>query len=164
METSHTAKSEKSLPAYARLSQYTIGLVLTLLVFHVFALGALYLYERNAAHDDLMRAANRLVDRDDREDDDSGIFPGLPANTIVLERPSDAHDEEYYEQRIGGREYHVYAPRDSQYVIAQSTYNVHREIAIFGTILAMLYFAEVLLIGGWWFFLRNEVKETFTVH
>ncbi|HAS84587.1 MAG TPA: hypothetical protein DCS23_00725 [Candidatus Yonathbacteria bacterium] len=136
---------------------YGIAVLFALLALNGVTLGALNWIENNELHDELLRYSESLPSPDATATEQTVT---LPEDILLFRTQSSAHVG-FYETSIGDERYLAYADIDKQAVLMKSTTAIQREVTSFAFALVALYLGELVLLLGWWFFIRSKVREIF---
>lgn len=155
MESNEIKMNEK----LGEVRNYGIVLLLTLLILNMSMLGALHWIETNDLRAELAGYAETLPIPDINNPDQT---INLPEDIIAL-RTQATDRTGFYETSIGGQDWLVYADPNKHYVLMKSEIGIQEETKSFAIALVALYLGEVLLLIGFWFFIRNKAREVFDV-
>lgn len=86
----------------------------------------------------------------------------LPDDVIALHTTTAEHTG-FYETKILNKDFLAYATPDNHYVLLKSEAPISHEIQNFALTLLALYVGQVVVLLGWWFFIRSRVRELFEV-
>jgi hypothetical protein len=88
----------------------------------------------------------------------------LPEDILSFQMKS-AGREGFYETSIGEgidrQDYLAYADKNKHYILMKSEKSIQKEIQSFALALVALYAGELVLLLGWWFFIRSKIREIF---
>lgn len=134
-------------------------LLVSLLLVH----GAVFLayrwLERNDVRAELVSVAEALPSSGFNRHSDIVQYP----DGIIVARRSDAQTEPgFSEEYIAGSEHIVYTVPGTDVIVAKSEDGLSAETTRFGALLAILFVAEVLILFGWWSFLKEKLSELFS--
>lgn len=136
---------------------YIIVLLIMFFILNMLTLGALHWIETNNLRSELAGYAETLPIPDINKPDQT---INLPEDIIALR--TKANDRfGFYETSIGGQDWLVYADPNKHYVLMKSEIDIQKETRSFAIALSILYLGEVLLLLGFWFFIRNKAREVF---
>jgi hypothetical protein len=136
-------------------------LLVVLLVLHIVAFFAYRWFEYDEVRSDLATFVAQAQDED--FDSESASINRYPNHIIVLRNTGFQDEHGYFERRIGGVEYLLYAPPGSALVAARAEAEVRQEIMRVGAILVLLYLAELIVLYSWWALAKEKIKELFDV-
>ena len=136
---------------------YGIAVLLGLFVLNGATLGALNWIELSELRSELVKYAETLPAPDVNNPEQT---INLPEEIIAL-RVQTNDRVGFYETSIGGQDYLAYADANKHYVLMKSEGNIKEETLSFAIALGALYFGEVILLLGWWFFVRAKIREIY---
>lgn len=138
---------------------YGIAVLLALLALNGVTLGALHWIESNELRNELVVYMETLPAPDVTKPEQT---INLPEKIIVLR--TKANDRVgFYETSIGGQDFLAYADANKHYVLIESELIIQKETRNFAVALGALYLGELVLLLGWWFFIRSKIREIFEV-
>ena len=163
----HVIASQNTSPqrsaAFANIRTYGEILLGVLLVMYMIAFAAFYWYETNDLRQELRSLAHSIAQEGYREaPSEQGTSP-YPEGFIVLGHEDGHGRTGYYEQQNAGQEYLVYADPGSSIVVAAPERLVNEELLKLLILLIILYSGQVLILWGWWSYLKNQIQELFHV-
>ncbi len=128
--------------------------------------------EENEIHQQLITTAQHIEQGDIHlraatsvEDVTRSAVVDLPNGVVAIQRtPSQVHDDQgdFRESDLLGQRYVVYSG-SSNYLIAKSDESVDEELTKLAVVLAVVFFAQCLMLGSWWAYLRSRVRALFDV-
>lgn len=136
---------------------YGIAVLLALLVLNGVTLWALNWVETNDLRNELTKYAETLPEP-------NTVQPGQTINLPedILSFPTKTGDRVgFYEVSLKDQDYLAYADANKHYVLMKSETGIQKETRSFAVALAALYLGELVLLLGWWFFIRTKVREIF---
>ena len=136
---------------------YGIAVLLGLFVLNGATLGALNWIEISELRNELVKYAETIPAPDVNNPEQT---INLPEEIIAL-RVQTNDRVGFYETSIGGQDYLAYADANKHYVLMKSEGNIKEETLSFAIALGALYFGEVILLLGWWFFVRAKIREIY---
>lgn len=142
------------------IRMYGFFILIALLVINVLALGAMSIIENNELRQELSNLSESLPTSD--KSTDSQVID-LPEGIIAL-RTSSMTEVGFHNKNLKDTEYLTYANPKNGYILMKTTESSRHEIRNFGIILGFLYFGEVILLLGWWSFIRSKVQQIFEVN
>lgn len=136
---------------------YGILVLVALFVLNALTLGAFNWFETNDLRNELATYSEKLPD------------PGISKAEQTITLPEDIlsfhvktmDHTGFYETRIMDNEYLAYANPNKNYILMKSESVVKHEIQNFALALLALYLGQVVILLGWWFFIRAKVRELF---
>ena len=140
-----------------QVRNYGIAVLLALLALNGVALGALHLIESNDTRNELIKYAETIPAPDVTKAEQT---IHLPEDIIAL-RSENIDRAGFYETSIGEQDYLVYGDVNKHYMLMKSEETIQKEIFSFGMALSALYVGEVIILLGWWLFVRTKVREVF---
>ncbi len=140
---------------------YGVLVLGALLVLNGLTLGALNWFETNDIHAELAALSEKLP----------APTTGTPGTEHAIVLPEDIlsfhvttmERTGFYETKISDKEYLAYANPANNYILMKSEDAIRHEITNFAFALATLYAGEVVILLGWWLFVRSKVRELFEV-
>lgn len=138
---------------------YGIMVLFALLALNGVTLWGLHWVETNDARNELIRYAGTLPSPDINQPKQT---INLPEDIIAL-RTKTIDRVGFYETAIGGQDYLAYADTNKQYILMKSEAPIQRETQSFTIALGSLYLGELVLMLGWWLFVRSKVREIFEI-
>lgn len=140
-------------------------LFIVLLVMHAIAFFAFRWFETRELHSELSDIARSVSQSPDRfVAQQNGVISRYPNGVIILQKNSRDAQNGFHEMNISGRDYLVYTDNDSNILVAKPESDIHEELLKVLSVLIVLYFGEVVVLLGWWFYLKDQIKELFNVH
>lgn len=139
------------------VQNYGIAALIALLALHILVLGALSYFEMNELKNELLVASESLPPKAS----DTKQVINLPDDIIALHAET-LERAGFYEIRTD-KDYIAYANPKNNYILTKAESSVQREIRDIAISLVALYFGEVVLLVGWWFFVRTKVRELFEI-
>jgi len=136
---------------------YGIAVLLGLFVLNGATLGALNWIEISELRNELVKYAETIPAPDVNNPEQT---INLPEEIIAL-RVQTNDRVGFYETSIGGQDYLAYADANKHYVLMKSEGNIKEETLSFAIALGALYIGEVILLLGWWFFVRAKIREIY---
>lgn len=136
---------------------YGVMVLIALFALNAGALGVFNWIEQNEIQNELVTYSQKLPD--------SGSIKGegtlsIPEDIIALRLPAKEHVG-FYETRLSDKEYLAYANPDKQYTLMKAEDSMKNEVQKFALALLALYIGELVVLFGWWFFIRSKVRELF---
>lgn len=154
-------KDQHITSQFKKMRTYGIAIFVVLLLFHLAALSAVYWLERQEVRSDLEDASRDAATRDIDSDELQSLSER--DGIIRLRRDNDEKGEGFSEREIGGRDYYIYESPDQPFITARYEGDIQQEIVKIAAVLAALYIGECLALLSWWFYLRDEINQIFTV-
>lgn len=136
---------------------YGIVVLIALFALNAVVLGALNWIETNDIKSELVILSESLPAPSTEKTEQ---MINLPENVIALRATTKEHTG-FYETRILGKDYLAYASPKKEFIIMKSEKDSEREVQKFALALLALYVGEIIILLGWWFFLRSKVRELF---
>lgn len=136
---------------------YGVFVLIALFALNAGALGILNWIETNDIQSELVTLSANLPSPGTEKGEQT---INLPDDVIALHVTTKEHTG-FYETSSVGKEYLAYANPEKNYVIMKSEQEAKREVQDFAMTLTVLYLGEVILLLGWWLFLRTKVRELF---
>lgn len=136
---------------------YGIAVLFALLALNGVTLWTLRWVEINDLHNELLKYSESLPVSDVNSPAQTVT---LPEDILLFRTKTNAHVG-FYETSIGNQEYLAYADKEKQSVLMKSEENIQKETISFALALSALYLGELVLLLGWWFFIRSKVREMF---
>lgn len=136
---------------------YGILVLIALFALNAVTLGVLNWFETNDLRNELFGYSEKLPDP-------STVIKGQTINLPedILSFPASQMERTgFYETHIVDKEYLVYANPDKKYVLMKSEESIKHEVQNFALALFALYLGELVILLGWWFFIRTKVREMF---
>lgn len=143
--------------------RYGIIVFGVLFLLNVVTLGALHWIESDQLHRELVKYMETIPAPD-------SVTPGqtirLPEDILSFQLKSSDHTG-FYETSLGSGEdkqdYLAYADPVKQYVLMKSEASIQKETRGFALALLALYIGEIILLLGWWYFVRSRIHEIFDI-
>lgn len=138
---------------------YGIVVLVALLALNGITLGALNWLETNDLRSELATLSAKLPTPSAQKMEQTVNLPEdiLSFHVTNMERTG------FYETRIIDKEYLAYANPSNNYILMKSEDAIRHEVLNFAVALLALYTGEVVLLLGWWLFVRTKVRELFEV-
>lgn len=136
---------------------YGVLVLIALFALNVGVLFTLNWVEQNELRNDLIMYSQTLPDPALATTEQT---ISLPADIISFRfQPNDRSG--FYETQSGGTQFLAYANPEKQYTLMKSSEPMKHEVRTFALVLLALYFGEIIILLGWWFFLRSKIRELF---
>ena len=139
------------------VQNYGIVVLVTLLALHILVLGTLNYIEMNELKNELLVASESLPSRTS----DAKQTINLPEDIIALH--TDKLERTGFYEIKTDKDYIAYANPKNNYILTISENSTQREIRNITIVLVALYFGEVIILVGWWFFVKAKVRELFEI-
>jgi hypothetical protein len=140
------------------IQKYGIFLVCSLAILHSLAFFAMRWIETNELRSELAGWSRTIPPRDQ-------VQPGkalqLPDDIIAL-HVDKLERVGFYTTRTQ-RGYLFYANPNNNYILAKSEDVIEQEMVHIGTMLGVLFAGELILLLGWWAFIKRTVRELFEI-
>lgn len=153
MSTNETVLSREM----KNVQNYGFVVLVAILALHILVLGALRYFEMNELKSELLIASESLPVKTS----DTKQVINLPDDIIALHTDTLSRTG-FYEIRTD-KDYIAYASPKNNYILTKSEDSIQHEFRNSTIILTVLYFGEVVLLVGWWFFVKSRVRELFEV-
>lgn len=138
---------------------YGLFVFVSLFILSAAAVGVVDVLEKNDIRNELAVLSEKLPPAGSQQVEQNINLPedilSLHANSI--ERRG------FYETRIVDRDYLAYANPAKNYILMKSEEEVQHETLNFALALLALYVGNIVILLGWWFFVRAKVREIFEV-
>lgn len=136
---------------------YGILVLVALFALNALTLGAFKWFETNDLRNELAMYSEKLPAPGASKTEQTITLPEdiLSFHVNTMERTG------FYETQIIDKEYLAYANPNKNYILMKSEDAVKHEIQNFALALLALYLGEVVILLGWWFFIRTKVRELF---
>lgn len=141
------------------IRNYGIFVVIAFFVLNVFTLGTLNWFETNDLHNELATLSEKLPDQSATTTDQSFV---LPEDILSLQATGREHTG-FYRTDIVGKQYLAYANPHKNYILMKSEDPLRQEDKNFALALFALFAGDVIIILGWWFFIRTRVRQLFDI-
>lgn len=140
---------------------YGILVLIALFVLNGVTLGALNWFETNDLRSELATLSEKLP----------VPTPGVAKQEQTITLPADIlsfhvtnmERTGFYETSISEEEYLAYANPANNYILMKSEESIKHEVQNFALALLALYAGEVVILLGWWLFMRSKVRELFEI-
>lgn len=136
---------------------YGIVVLIALFVLSAGSLGALNWLEVNDLHSELAMYSQYLPNPATAKGEQT---LNLPPDIIAIQRPPDSRTG-FFEIQLQDKDFLAYADPEKRYTLHKSEDSIKHEVQTFAVVILAMYLGEVLLLLGWWFFLRSKVRELF---
>jgi hypothetical protein len=136
---------------------YGIAVLVGLLILNGVTLFALNWIEDSDLHSELLRHSESLPLPDPNNLEQT---VNLPEDILLFRTRTNARIG-FHKTSIGGEEYLAYADPDKHTVLMKSREGIRKESKSFALALGALYLGELVLLFGWWFFIRAKIREMF---
>lgn len=138
---------------------YGILVLVALFALNGITLAALNWFETNDLRSELVTLSDTLP------------APGAPKTEQTISLPEDIlsfhsttmEKTGFYETSINKEEYLAYANPNNNYILMKSEESIKHEVQNFALALLALYLGEVVILLGWWLFVRTKVRELFEI-
>lgn len=138
---------------------YGIMVLVALFVLSAVALAGLKWIETNDLRSELSALSQNLPDPDLANTEQ---VLNLPDDVIAL-HTNTAERNGFYETKILNKDFLAYAAPDKHYILMKAESTIQREINNFAIALFTLYLGQVIILLGWWFFMRSKIKGLFEI-
>lgn len=140
------------------VQKYGTILIVTIALLHVVAFFAIQWIERNEVRQELAQWSQTLPKPDATQPEKELHLPEdiIALHVDKLERTG------FYEKRTD-KQFLFYANPDNDYILAKSMESIEHEINSFIIVLGGLFLGELVLLLGWWRFVRSKVRELFEI-
>ncbi|MBI3634087.1 MAG: hypothetical protein HY228_00530 [Candidatus Yonathbacteria bacterium] len=139
------------------IQNYGIIVLVVLFALHLLVLGTLSYLEMSELRNELFTASESLPPKTTGA---SQSF-NLPEDIIAI-RTDKLERVGFYEIKTD-KDYIAYANPKNNYILTISENSAEREIRDITIALTALYFGEVIILVGWWFFVKSKVRELFEI-
>lgn len=143
--------------------RYGVVVLGTLFLLNVVALGALHWVESNQLRNELVRYMETIPAPDSVT---LGQTISLPEDILSFQLKSSDRTG-FYETSLGTgqdrQDYLVYADPYKHYVLMKSEETIQEETKGFAITLLALYVGEIIILLGWWYFVRSKIHEIFDI-
>lgn len=146
---------------YRSVRTYGEILILALLILHVFAFLAYRWVERSEIESELIAVARTLPESGFGQH--TSQIAQYPGGIVVARRTDTGFKHGFSEEFIAGSEHIVYAVPGTDLLVAKSEDVLSGELMRFGAILAILFAGELVILLGWWSFIKEKIGEMFSV-
>lgn len=136
---------------------YGVAVLIALFILNGVTIWALNWIEVNDLHNELLKYSESLPAP-------TAVKPNQTVNLpedILLFRPESNAKVGFYETSIGGEKYLAYADQEKHSLLMKSMADIQGETKSFALALVALYLGELVILLGWWFFIRAKVREIF---
>jgi hypothetical protein len=141
------------------IRNYGILVLAAFFVLNISALFTLNWFEVNDLQHELVTLSEKLPEQGSIQTDESIL---LPEDIFSFRSLSKEHTG-FYKTNIIDKEYLAYANPEKDYILMKSEESINTERQNFAIALSALFGGEVLLILGWWFFIRTRVRQLFDI-
>lgn len=142
---------------------YGIVVLVVLLFLNFIALGALHWVESNQLRNELVRYMETIPAPDSVT---LGQTISLPEDILSFQLKS-SDRVGFYETSLGTgkdkQDYLAYADQYKHYVLMKSEETIQEETRGFAITLLALYVGEIIILLGWWYFVRSKIHEIFDI-
>lgn len=162
MKNNKNATESKEVAMYREVGEvrkYGVAVLFALLALNAVTVWALHWVESNDARNELIKYSETLPTPDVNQ---SKQTISLPEDIIAL-RTKTIDRIGFYETSIGGQDYLAYADTNKQYILMKSESGIQKETRSFAVALGALYLGELIILLGWWFFVRTKIREIFEI-
>lgn len=136
---------------------YGVAILVALLALNGVVLGTVHWIETNDLKNELVTYMG-TIPTPDKVTPDQVVH--LPEEILSFKMKTLEHAG-FYERSMGEHDYLAYADKDKHYVLMKSEAMIQKETLSFAIALGALYAGELVLLVGWWFFIRSKVREIF---
>ncbi|MFA5997688.1 MAG: hypothetical protein WC791_04375 [Candidatus Paceibacterota bacterium] len=141
------------------IRNYGFFVLAAFLILNTTTLATLTWFETNDLRHELASLSEKLPSRSATTTEQAFA---LPEDIISLHATNREH-EGFYKTRIIDREYLAYANPDKNYILLKSEDAIRSEGKNFALALFALFAGEIIIILGWWFFIRARVRQLFEI-
>lgn len=141
------------------IRNYGILVLVAFFILNTTTLFALSWFETNDLRHELISLSDKLPSRGDKQVEQTF---NLPEDIISLQSSAMEHTG-FYETKIVGKDYIAYANPDKKYILMKSRDGIQGERNNFALALFALYIGEIVIMLGWWFFIRARVRTLFNI-
>lgn len=152
-------KIEKTIlsPEMQSVRNYGIAALITLLALHILILGSLRHIEMKELRNELSVASESLSTATSSAKRVIRLPEDIIAiHTKTLERTG------FYEIKTD-KDYLAYANPKNNYILTKAENSVQHEMINVAIALTALYLGEVIILVGWWFFIKEKVRALFEI-
>jgi len=146
---------------YRSVRTYGEILMFALLILHVFAFLGYRWVERGEIESELIAVARTLPESGFGQH--ASQIAQYPGGIVVARRSDSGFQSGFSEEFIAGSERIVYSVPGTDLLVAKSEDELSGELYRFGAILAILFAGEVIILLGWWSFIKEKIGEMFSV-
>lgn len=148
-----------SYRGFGAVQNYGILVLVALFALNAAALGAINWFEINNIRHELATLSEKLPDPNTSKSEQIVVLPEdiFSFYTATIDRTG------FYETRVSGKDFLAYTNPSKNYILMKSEESIRHEVSNFALTLGALYVAEVVLLLGWWYFLRTKVRELFEI-
>lgn len=136
---------------------YGIAVVIALFALNGVVLAALHWVESSELRAELAGYAETLPVSNINNPEQT---INLPEDIIVLRSNTETRVG-FYETSIGDQDYLVYSDTNKHYILMKSEADIQRETKSFALALMALSLGELILLLGWWSFIRAKIRGAF---
>lgn len=136
---------------------YGVAVLIALFILNGVTLWSLNWIEVNDLHDELLKYSESLPAPGTVKPDQTVNIP----EDILLFRLESNAKVGFYETSIGNEKYLAYADQEKHSLLMKSMADIQGETRSFALALVALYLGELVILLGWWFFIRTKVREIF---
>lgn len=136
---------------------YGIFVLVVLFALNAGALAMINWIETSDVKNELITLSSSLPSTNVTSDSEE---PNLPSNIIALRSTEEARTG-FYETRLEQVEYLAYANPEKNYTLLKDMSSLRHEVRDFSIALLAIYIGEVIVLLGWWFFVRTKIRELF---
>ena len=155
MESTHLALYR----GLGEVRNYGILILVALFALGSATLGGLNWIETNELQNELATLAKALPDPVAAKAEQTIHLP----DDVIAFHVTNFDRTGFYETKMGNKEFLAYAAPDKKYVLMKSEESIKHEIYNFALALLALYVGQVVLLLGWWFFIRAKVRQLFEI-
>ena len=143
--------------------RYGIIVLGALFLLNVVTLGALHWIESDQLHRELVKYMETIPAPDSAITEQTIL---LPEDVLSFQLKSSDRTG-FYETSLGigkdKQDYLAYADPEKKYVLMKSEAHIQEETRGFAITLLALYIGEIILLLGWWIFIRSKIHEIFDI-
>ena len=137
--------------------------LVVLFLLNVVALGALHWVLSNQLRNELVNYMETIPTPDSVI---QGQTISLPEDILSFQLKS-SDRVGFYETSLGTgkdkQDYLAYADPEKKYVLMKSEAPIQKETKGFALALFALYIGEIIILLGWWYFVRSRIHEIFDI-
>ncbi len=143
--------------------KYGMVVLVVLFLLNVVALGALHWVLSNQLRNELVNYMETIPTPDSVI---QGQTISLPEDILSFQLKS-SDRVGFYETSLGTgkdkQDYLAYADPEKKYVLMKSEAPIQKETKGFALALFALYIGEIIILLGWWYFVRSRIHEIFDI-
>ena len=155
-------KKEIEIAGIKRIQTYGVWILLVMLITYGSVFFGFKWLELNELQQDLTNLSRSILEEKNIKPFEETILP-YPDDVIVIKKQTSDTKNGFYEINISNKDYLVYTESESDVIVAKPEQSINDELNKFLVLLMFLYFGQIVILLGWWFYFKGEIQKLFKV-